>query len=49
MRESVWYENAKCLNMKHFSQTVIHNELFVEDNWGGSSTIYLGDLQKRLC
>jgi hypothetical protein len=35
--------------MKHFSQTIIHNELFVEEDWGRSSTIYLGDLQKRLC
>ena len=35
--------------MKHFSQTIIHNKLFVEEDWGRNITIYLGDLQKRLC
>jgi hypothetical protein len=35
--------------MKHFTQTIIHNELFVEDDWGRISAISLGDVQKLHC
>ena len=33
--------------MKHFSQTIIHNKLFLEDDLERISAIYLSDGQKR--
>jgi len=35
-------------NMKHCDQTIIHHELFGEDNWGRGSSVSFNTVQKLI-